>query len=104
MWEVEVGCLNDNVFIIEFWQVMFYGYCYQKVLAGIEFFVFIFNLFCNYIVEIIFFGCCGMAGFFGYEKEYYELSMMVGEQVFFLVVWEVFREYIIVVLGISCCY
>ena len=25
-------------------------------------------------------GCCGMAGSFGYEKEHYEVSRLVGEQ------------------------
>jgi Fe-S oxidoreductase len=30
-------------------------------------------------VQIIDSGCCGMAGAFGYEREHYELSMMVGE-------------------------
>ena len=25
-------------------------------------------------------GCCGMAGSFGYEKEHYEISRLVGEQ------------------------
>ena len=26
--------------------------------------------------------CCGMAGSFGYKREYYELSMAVGEDLF----------------------
>jgi len=34
---------------------------------------------CNYDVEVIDAGCCGMAGTFGYEAEHYELSMKVGE-------------------------
>ena len=37
----------------------------------------------GYEVEIIPSGCCGMAGSFGYEKEHYELSMLVGELVLF---------------------
>ena len=35
----------------------------------------------NYEVDIMPTGCCGMAGAFGYEKEHYELSMQIGEQI-----------------------
>ena len=34
---------------------------------------------CGYEVELLDFGCCGMAGTFGYEAEHYDLSMKVGE-------------------------
>ena len=34
---------------------------------------------CDYEVELMDTGCCGMAGTFGYEAEHYELSMKVGE-------------------------
>lgn len=34
---------------------------------------------CNYDVELMDTGCCGMAGTFGYEAEHYDLSMKVGE-------------------------
>ncbi len=34
---------------------------------------------CNYDVELMDTGCCGMAGTFGYEIEHYDLSMKVGE-------------------------
>jgi Fe-S oxidoreductase len=34
---------------------------------------------CNYEVELMDTGCCGMAGTFGYEAEHYEVSMKVGE-------------------------
>ena len=37
----------------------------------------------NYSVETLPTGCCGMAGSFGYEKEHYNISMEIGEQVLF---------------------
>ena len=35
--------------------------------------------FCDYDVELLDTGCCGMAGTFGYETEHYDISMQVGE-------------------------
>jgi Fe-S oxidoreductase len=37
----------------------------------------------NYTCRNDSYGCCGMAGSFGYEKEHYELSMQIGEMVLF---------------------
>ncbi|NJK83816.1 MAG: hypothetical protein HC912_08390, partial [Saprospiraceae bacterium] len=37
----------------------------------------------RYEVQIIPSGCCGMAGSFGYEKEHYDISMKIGEDVLF---------------------
>lgn len=102
MREVEAGRLNDNAFTTEHRQVMLHGHCHQKALAGIEPSAFILNLPRNYTVETIPSGCCGMAGSFGYEKEHYELSMTVGEQVLFPAVREASREHIIAAPGTSC--
>ena len=38
------------------------------------------NLPPNFQVEEIASGCCGMAGSFGYEKEHYEVSRLVGQE------------------------
>jgi len=47
--------------------------------------------------------CCGMAGSFGYKKEYYELSMAVGEDLFAQVrAAESDGERILVASGTSC--
>ena len=43
-----------------------------------------------------------MAGSFGYEKEHYELSMTVGEQVLFPAVREASTAHIIAAPGTSC--
>lgn len=102
MREVEAGRLSDSAFTTEPRQVLLHGHCHQKALAGIEPSAFILNLPRNYTVETIPSGCCGMAGSFGYEKEHYELSMTVGEQVLFPAVREASTEHIIAAPGTSC--
>jgi len=47
-------------------------------------------------------GCCGMAGSFGYEKEHYEISRLVGEQRLFPAVRQASAETVIVAPGFSC--
>jgi FAD/FMN-containing dehydrogenase/Fe-S oxidoreductase len=47
-------------------------------------------------------GCCGMAGSFGYEKEHYEISRLVGEQRLFPAIRQADADTIIVAPGFSC--
>jgi len=47
-------------------------------------------------------GCCGMAGSFGYEKEHYEISRLVGEQRLFPALRAADPETVIVAPGFSC--
>jgi Fe-S oxidoreductase len=47
-------------------------------------------------------GCCGMAGSFGYEKEHYEISRLVGEQRLFPAIRATGPETVIVAPGFSC--
>jgi Fe-S oxidoreductase len=47
-------------------------------------------------------GCCGMAGSFGYEKEHYEISRLIGEQRLFPAVRQADSETVIVASGFSC--
>jgi len=102
MREVEAGRLNERAFTDASHHVLLHGHCHQKALSGVEHSAFILNLPRNYTVETIPSGCCGMAGSFGYEKEHYELSMTVGEQVLFPAVRESAPEHIIAAPGTSC--
>ncbi|MEM7659552.1 MAG: hypothetical protein AAF399_25780, partial [Bacteroidota bacterium] len=52
-------------------------------------------------VEEIPSGCCGMAGSFGYEKEHYDLSQKIGEQVLFPAIRALNGE-AVVACGFSC--
>jgi FAD/FMN-containing dehydrogenase/Fe-S oxidoreductase len=47
-------------------------------------------------------GCCGMAGSFGYEKEHYEISRLVGEQRLFPAIRQADVDTVIVAPGFSC--
>jgi FAD/FMN-containing dehydrogenase/Fe-S oxidoreductase len=48
-------------------------------------------------------GCCGMAGYFGYEKgEHYDVSVKVGERVLLPAVREASDETLIIADGFSC--
>ena len=56
-------------------------------------------------VKVIPSGCCGMAGSFGYEKEHYDFSLQVGEQVLFPTVRKAVAENAEVIIsapGTSC--
>ena len=56
----------------------------------------------NYEVDIMPTGCCGMAGAFGYEKEHYELSMQIGEQILFPAIRQAKESICIAAPGTSC--
>ena len=47
-------------------------------------------------------GCCGLAGSFGYEKEHYEVSRLVGEQRLFPALRQADADTVIVAPGFSC--
>ncbi len=47
-------------------------------------------------------GCCGMAGSFGYEKEHYEISRLIGEQRLFPAVRQAGPDTVVVAPGFSC--
>jgi Fe-S oxidoreductase len=47
-------------------------------------------------------GCCGMAGSFGYEKEHYEVSRLVGEQRLFPALGAEASTSRIIAAGFSC--
>jgi FAD/FMN-containing dehydrogenase/Fe-S oxidoreductase len=47
-------------------------------------------------------GCCGLAGSFGYEREHYEISRLVGEQRLFPALRRADPDTVIVAPGFSC--
>ena len=47
-------------------------------------------------------GCCGMAGSFGYEREHYELSRVVGERKLLPAVRAAAAGTIVAAAGFSC--
>lgn len=64
-------------------QILLHGHCHQKALSGTAPLVTALHMIPGAEIIEIPSGCCGMAGSFGYEREHYELSMAIGEQVLF---------------------
>jgi Fe-S oxidoreductase len=83
-------------------KVLFHGHCHQKSLVGTASSLKALRLPPNYQVELINSGCCGMAGSFGFEKEHYEVSMKIGEQVLFPAINARDPDWEVAVMGVSC--
>ena len=83
-------------------KVLFHGHCHQKSLVGTGSSMTALGLPPGYEVELINSGCCGMAGSFGFEKEHYDVSMSIGEQVLFPTIRDRGPEWEVAVMGVSC--
>ena len=81
--EMKKGHIKSASFTTDHRNVKLHGHCHQKAIASQVPTVQMLSLPCNYEVEVIPSGCCGMAGSFGYEKEHYDISMKIGELVLF---------------------
>lgn len=100
--EIKKGNITRSQFTEASLKIMLHGHCHQKSLASIEPSREMLSLPVNYTVEVIPSGCCGMAGAFGYEKEHYQLSMQIGEQVLFPAIRQTGDEVCISAPGTSC--
>ena len=90
-------------------QVLLHGHCYQKaqpptpdgfptgVPATVAFLEAL-----GLQVKQVNSGCCGMAGAFGYEKEHYEISQQIAEQVLLPAVRKAGKDEWITASGVSC--
>lgn len=81
--------------------VYIHGHCHTKALVGNEPLVQAFRLLGFNPVPLQT-GCCGMAGSFGYEKDKYDVSMKVGEQVLFPSLRNLPHNAIVCAPGFSC--
>lgn len=110
MREVAAGRITPAMFTQEPAEIWLHGHCHQKALVGVEASAAMLRLPVNYKVNVISSGCCGMAGSFGYEREHYDASMEIGEQILFPAVRAVEQRrvespsgnYIISAPGTSC--
>lgn len=83
-------------------SLLLHGHCHQKALFGTAHLKRVFEGLTGLSVEEIASGCCGMAGSFGYEKEHYEVSKKIGEQILFPAVRESNAKTKIIADGFSC--
>ncbi len=100
--EIQLGNIRVDQFTKASKTIKFHGHCHQKALANQKSSFDILNLPQHYNVTIIPSGCCGMAGSFGYEKKYYQVSITIGEQTLFPAVRKASEDTIISANGTSC--
>ena len=83
-------------------KVLFHGHCHQRALVGTKSSLDALNLPSSFLVEEVDAGCCGMAGAFGYEKEHFDISMVIGQQRLFPAVEAKEEDWEVAVMGVSC--
>lgn len=98
--EIASGHLNKEFKSIG-GDILIHGHCHQKALYGIENMKMLLEK-TGRPVKSIPSGCCGMAGSFGYEKEHYEVSRKIGEDVLFPAARSMNKDASLVANGFSC--
>lgn len=83
-------------------RVLVQGHCHQRALVGMGPSMRLLQRLPGAQVVDLDAGCCGMAGSFGYEKEHYEVSRLVGEHRLFPAVRAAGPDDVIVAPGFSC--
>jgi Fe-S oxidoreductase len=83
-------------------RILVQGHCHQRSLVGMASTLKLLRRIPGAEVIDLDAGCCGMAGSFGYEKEHYEISRLVGEQRLFPAIRQADAETVIVAPGFSC--
>jgi Fe-S oxidoreductase len=81
-------------------KILVQGHCHQQSLVGMGPTMRLLRRMAGTVVNLDA-GCCGMAGSFGYEKEHYDISRLVGEQRLFPAVRQA-KDTVIVAPGFSC--
>jgi FAD/FMN-containing dehydrogenase/Fe-S oxidoreductase len=83
-------------------RILVQGHCHQRSLVGMGPTLSLLRRVPGAAVLDLDAGCCGMAGSFGYEKEHYEVSRLVGEQRLFPALRGAEPEAVVVAPGFSC--
>jgi FAD/FMN-containing dehydrogenase/Fe-S oxidoreductase len=83
-------------------RILVHGHCHQRALVGMEPTLRLLRRIPGAEVIDLDAGCCGMAGSFGYEKEHYEVSRLVGEQRLFPALRQADADTVVVAPGFSC--
>jgi len=77
-------------------------HCHERALVGTGAGIEALNMPPNYNTELIDAGCCGMAGSFGFDKKYYDVSMKMGEDRLFPAIRATGPNVAVAVTGVSC--
>lgn len=100
--EYKSNRITSGVFAETPAEIILHAHCQQKAVSSSAPTIAMLSIPKNYKVREIASGCCGMAGSFGYEKEHFDLSNMIGEMVLFPEVREAKPDTIIAAPGTSC--
>ncbi len=83
-------------------KVLVQAHCHERSLVGVEATLRLLRGIPGAEVIDLDAGCCGLAGSFGYEKEHYDISRLVGEQGLFPAIRQADAQTMIVASGFSC--
>lgn len=83
-------------------RILVQAHCHQRSLVGTQALLEILRHQGGSPVVELDTGCCGMAGSFGYEREHYEISRLVGEQGLFPAIRSAAPSDVIIAPGFSC--
>ena len=100
--EYHAGRIKRGSFSESETSIILHAHCQQKAILSSLPTIEMLSIPVNFKVREIPSGCCGMAGSFGYEKEHYNLSNMIGEMVLFPEVRNAGQDTIIAAPGTSC--
>ena len=100
--EIDAGRISSDAFTDQARNVHVHVHCHQKALSSSDPVVRALGLPRHYKVSAIPSGCCGMAGAFGYQKDHYDVSLKVAEQVLLPAVRAAAADDIIAASGTSC--
>jgi Fe-S oxidoreductase len=98
--EIDAGNLNRSFEAVGE-NILIHGHCHQKALYSTKGMKTIFSKTGKTVKEIPS-GCCGMAGSFGYEKEHYDISQKIGEEILFPAIRSMKEGTVVVANGFSC--
>ena len=79
-----------------------HAHCHQKALIGLDATLDALSLISHVAIQTIPSGCCGMAGFFGYQSELFPLSQQIAELELFPAIRQMSADTIVVATGTSC--
>jgi Fe-S oxidoreductase len=96
------GSELDMGFTREPGKLLLHGHCHQRALVGTGAAMEVLRSIPGCEPQEIPSGCCGMAGAFGFEKEHYDISMKIGEQVLFNAIRSEEGDFDVVSEGVSC--
>jgi Fe-S oxidoreductase len=82
-------------------KAIVHGHCHQKAIMGMSAEQELYSKL-GLDFEVPDFGCCGLAGSWGFERDKYDLSMKIGERRLLPAAREASRDTILVADGFSC--